>query len=148
MIYRQNFDSFLGNIIVEADDRYLLAIHLSPKLEQNPNAITQMAIQWLESYFQRVPQNITLPLRSPNTLFGQKVREAVMQIPFGHTAAYQKIAQRAGNEKAARAVGILMRHNPYMLYVPCHRVTAKKGVGGYNGGIEIKKRLLEFENCE
>ena len=80
--------------------------------------------------------------------FTEKVYAAVKRIPKGKVATYGYIAQLAGNLRAARAVGMCMKHNPYAPVVPCHRVVAKDGaLTGYSGkgGIQGKQKLLQAE---
>lgn len=77
--------------------------------------------------------------------FSEKVRDIVRKIPKGNTMTYKEVATRAGNPKAARAVGAIMRTN-YDPAVPCHRVIASDGsVRGYNRGGEERKREILFE---
>ncbi len=64
--------------------------------------------------------------------------------PFGVTVTYGELGRRAGIEDP-RDVGTLMGRNPLPLVVPCHRVVAADGLGGYGGGLELKCRLLELE---
>ena len=141
------FASPIGTIVIEASDEAILALYLAemPK-EVRPNLLTKRAKEWLESYFAAAPLPLP-PLAKASSDFAQKVREATLEIPFGKCATYGQIAERIGSPKAYRAVAQALKHNPFMIMVPCHRVIAKKGLGGYNGGIEIKKRLLEFEGC-
>lgn len=75
--------------------------------------------------------------------FADKVRAIVKKIPKGETMTYKKVARRAGNSRAARAVGAIMRAN-YDKSIPCHRVVREDGTpGGYNrGGMSAKKQLL------
>ena len=77
--------------------------------------------------------------------FHRKVISVVMGIPRGRTMTYGQVATLAGHPGAARAVGSVMAKNPFVILVPCHRVVAKEGLGGFAWGIEAKKRLLEFE---
>lgn len=79
------------------------------------------------------------------TAFARKVYRIVSEIPLGEVRTYQWVAKKAGNPRAARAVGQLMKRNPYPLIVPCHRVVAAKGLGGYALGLKMKKGLLELE---
>jgi methylated-DNA-[protein]-cysteine S-methyltransferase len=65
--------------------------------------------------------------------------------PFGCTVTYGELGRRAG-EDDPRVVGQMMGANPFPLVIPCHRVVAADGVGGYGGGVELKRRLLELEN--
>lgn len=64
--------------------------------------------------------------------------------PYGATITYGELGRRAGVGDA-RDVGVLMSRNPLPLVVPCHRVVAADGLGGYGGGLELKQRLLELE---
>jgi methylated-DNA-[protein]-cysteine S-methyltransferase len=77
--------------------------------------------------------------------FTDKVRDIVRRIPEGKTMTYKEVAQRAGNPRAARAVGAIMRTN-YDPSIPCHRVVHSNGsLGNYNRGGEERKRELLFE---
>lgn len=70
----------------------------------------------------------------------------MQKIPFGSTMSYQEVAQAAGSPRAARAVGGACNRNPFPLLVPCHRVIQANGkIGGFALDLEIKRRLLEFE---
>jgi len=77
--------------------------------------------------------------------FAEKVRQIVRNIPEGKTMTYKEVATKAGNTKAARAVGAIMRTN-YDETIPCHRVVASDGtMRGYNRGGVIRKREMLFE---
>jgi methylated-DNA-[protein]-cysteine S-methyltransferase len=80
--------------------------------------------------------------------FKEKVRQIVHNIPKGKTMTYREVAAKAGNPKAARAVGAVMRAN-YDPAVPCHRVIKSDGsLGNYNrGGDREKRRLLVQEGA-
>ena len=80
--------------------------------------------------------------------FADKVRDAVRKIPKGKTLTYKQVAAKAGNPKAARAVGAVMRTN-FDPSVPCHRVVMSSGaLGSYNrGGPAQKKRMLVSEGA-
>jgi len=78
--------------------------------------------------------------------FSEKVKDIVRSIPKGKTMTYKEVAAKAGNPRAARAVGAIMRQN-YDEAIPCHRVIASDGsMRGYNrGGIERKLEILHAE---
>jgi len=76
--------------------------------------------------------------------FEQKVLFETRKIKYGRTITYSELAGNIGS-RAVRAVGNALSKNPIPIIIPCHRVVAKKGIGGYSGGIEIKTRLLELE---
>ena len=76
----------------------------------------------------------------------RRVLAAARRIPYGRTATYGRVAARAGEPNAARAVGQAMARNPVPILVPCHRVTATGGLGGFGGGLGLKRRLLALES--
>ena len=78
--------------------------------------------------------------------FREKVLAVVRKIPRGKTMTYGKVAAQAGHPMAARAVGAIMRTNKDKR-VPCHRVVAKNGLGGYNGLMGEKERPLKLEGA-
>ncbi len=78
--------------------------------------------------------------------FDRKVWKAIEGIPFGKTMSYGQIAERAGSPGAARAAGGACGRNPVPILIPCHRVVAGGGkLGGFGGGLDIKRALLELE---
>ncbi|MCG6553570.1 MAG: methylated-DNA--[protein]-cysteine S-methyltransferase [Candidatus Magnetominusculus sp. LBB02] len=78
--------------------------------------------------------------------FYTAVYKALCEIPYGAVCSYKELAKMAGSPNAARAVGQAMSRNPIPIIMPCHRVTAADGsLGGYTGGIGIKKKLLDLE---
>ncbi len=78
--------------------------------------------------------------------FRQRVLTVLQTIPFGEVRSYQWVAAQSGNPRAARAVGGACAANPLPLLIPCHRVIAGDGsLGGFRGGIPLKKRLLALE---
>jgi len=80
------------------------------------------------------------------TPFAKKVYKAVLSIPLGQVRSYKWVAQRAGNPKACRAVGQILKNNPYPLLVPCHRVVkSNQDLGGYVFGVKMKRAILNLE---
>ena len=79
------------------------------------------------------------------TPFRRRVYEALLRVGRGQTCTYGELAAAAGSAGAARAVGSAMAENPVPLIIPCHRVVAAGGLGGYGGGLELKRRLLALE---
>lgn len=83
------------------------------------------------------------------TEFQRKVWNELRRIPAGATRSYADVAKAIGKPKATRAVANACGANPVPVLVPCHRVIAKDGtIGGYTGGIRIKKALLDAEGVE
>jgi methylated-DNA-[protein]-cysteine S-methyltransferase len=82
------------------------------------------------------------------TPFRRAVLEETMRIPMGRTLTYAELAAKAGNPRAARAVGRVMATNPLPFVIPCHRVVGSNGtLHGYGGGLELKERLLRVEGA-
>lgn len=82
------------------------------------------------------------------TPFQQRVLKATARVRYGDLATYKVVAKRAGNEKASRAAGAALGSNPIPIVVPCHRIVASDGtLGGYSGGLETKRCLLDIERA-
>ncbi len=80
------------------------------------------------------------------TPFARKVYQIVSRIPIGEVRTYKWVAQKAGNPGAARAVGQVLKRNPYPLIIPCHRVVCSNyEIGGYVFGVNKKSLLLDME---
>ncbi|GHU08321.1 methylated-DNA--protein-cysteine methyltransferase [Alphaproteobacteria bacterium] len=82
------------------------------------------------------------------TEFQKAVWAEMSKIPYGQTRTYTEIAVAIGRPKAVRAVGTACGKNPFPIIIPCHRVVAKNGLGGYLYGLEMKKQLLDLENVK
>jgi methylated-DNA-[protein]-cysteine S-methyltransferase len=90
-----------------------------------------------------------VPVRLEGTAFQRKVWDALAQIPFGQTRSYGDIAHAIGRPGASRAVGQANHHNPVAPIIPCHRVITGTGtLGGYGGGMDLKRLLLEHEGAQ
>ena len=87
-----------------------------------------------------------IKLDPEGTDFQKAVWKEMSRIPYGETRTYTEIAKAIGRPKAVRAVGTACGKNPYPIIVPCHRVVATSGLGGYLYGLEMKKQLLELES--
>ncbi len=80
------------------------------------------------------------------TEFTKRVYQAVLSIPLGEVRTYKWVAKKAGSPRAHRAVGQILKNNPYPLIIPCHRVVESCGkAGGYNRGRNKKETLLNLE---
>lgn len=79
------------------------------------------------------------------TEFKRRVLQEMAKIPYGEARSYGEIAELAGYSRAARAVGTVCRNNKYPIIIPCHRVVASNGIGGYAFGVEMKRGLLGRE---
>jgi len=104
------------------------------------------AEQELTEYFAGKRQHFDISLDPRGTPFQQQVWRELQKIPYGATCSYKDIAARINNPKAIRAVGGANGKNPLCIVIPCHRVIAADGgIGGYSGGLAIKRKLLALE---
>lgn len=99
----------------------------------------------LVAYGEGKAKSADLALDLRGTAFQLEAWEVLRAIPFGATITYGEQARRMGNPAAVRAVGGANGRNPVPILVPCHRVVASTGLGGFSGGIERKTRLLDLE---
>ncbi len=77
------------------------------------------------------------------TAFQKAVYSEILKIPPGETVTYGELAERLST--SPRAVGQALRRNPIPLFIPCHRVVSRNGIGGFSSGAVIKEKLLDFE---
>src|SRR5512141_1857247 len=107
------------------------------------------SVRWLRRVGESIVsprRGLDLPLDIRGTAFQQRVWQELRRIPAGTTASYGEVARRIGRPRAARAVARACATNPLALAVPCHRVVRSDGdPGGYRGGVERKRALLERE---
>ena len=153
------YTSPIGPIVIESDDQAITSLRFSSEIA-NVASTTQEkagdeaaitipiiaeAIQWLDDYFVgKRPCNVPR-LNPQGTAFQKRVWTALFTIWYGQTKTYGDIAQMV-DCRSAQAVGQAVGANPIALIIPCHRVIAAHGkIGGYEYGIEIKKKLLELE---
>lgn len=97
----------------------------------------------LDEYLRGERKAFDLEISFPDSFTG-KVMQEMTRIPYGETRTYGEIAEKL--DSAAIAVGQACGRNPVPIVVPCHRVTGKDSLGGYSGGLELKKKLLDLEN--
>jgi methylated-DNA-[protein]-cysteine S-methyltransferase len=102
----------------------------------------------LRGYFAGGKRGFFLPLSPPGTPFQQRVWAELARIPFGERRTYAQVAEALGGRGLARAVGNACGANPLPIVIPCHRVVASNGgLGGFSGGLAVKRLLLELEGA-
>jgi methylated-DNA-[protein]-cysteine S-methyltransferase len=123
-----------------------LAARVSPRVLEAPAQLDE-ARRELDLYFDGRLDRFDLPLDwRLSEGFRLRVLHAIADIPHGETRNYTQMATSAGNERAMRAAGTACGRNPIPVVVPCHRVLRSGGgLGGYGGGLAMKRALLELE---
>ena len=128
------------------DQLWEVADRVSPRILEAPERTDEVRRQ-LDAYFDRKRQAFDVPIdwRLVRGFAGDVLR-ATARIPFGSVSSYREVATEAGSPNAYRAAGNALGSNPIPIVVPCHRVLhAGGGLGGYTGGLERKRYLLELE---
>ena len=106
-------------------------------------------IDRVHAYLEGDPSPISAVVRPVwLTPFTVEIHRLLTRIPFGETCRYGDIAGELGNPKAARSVGGACGRNQVLVVVPCHRVIAAGGLGGFGAGLDLKRRLLAHEHIE
>ncbi len=142
------YSSYLERVITIAAENgtvYGLTIDDSPRQEREgrATAIAQACQAYLAG--ERVNLQAYPVYVGDLSPFERAVLSATRQIPNGHVTTYAALAARIGRPRAARAVGNALAKNPIPLFIPCHRVTGKGGMGGFSCGLDVKAKLLQLE---
>ena len=148
------YHSPLGYINITIDSQVVNALSLGSKscagsdLMSATDPTARELCHQLTRYFSDSYMKFTVPVQAKGTAFQQSVWKEMCMIPAGSTISYGKLAAKLNT--SARAVGNACRMNPIPLLIPCHRVVAKSGLGGYSGEtsgemMTIKKWLLNHE---
>lgn len=127
----------------------ILGARSTDQLVRDPDRTADLR-QELEEYFAGRRQRFDLQVDwGGRRGFRRAVLEDLATVPFGRAVTYGELAARAGSPRAARAVGSAMATNPIPILVPCHRVLrGGMRLGGYSGGLEVKRWLLAHEGIE
>lgn len=136
----------VGDLTLFAEDDAIVALEWGWGSVQDPSLLLQKAKAALDAYFDGTALLPTdLPLNPGGTAYRQRVWAALQQIPHGQTRSYAEIATQTGG--SPRSVGGANAANPIPLLIPCHRVCATTGLGGYSGGdgLPTKEFLLALE---
>ncbi|MEX0755205.1 MAG: methylated-DNA--[protein]-cysteine S-methyltransferase [Actinomycetota bacterium] len=123
-----------------------LARDVSPRILESPIRAEPVRRQ-LDEYFAQRRTRFDLPVdRRLIRGFQAATLRALERVPYGSTSTYGDLARRAGSPKASRAIGSALGRNPIPIVIPCHRVVRTGGaLGGYAGGLDRKRFLLELE---
>ncbi len=113
--------------------------------ETFPAEIVNLKSQ-LTEYLQSNRREFQIDYQFTGTGFQQKILNETTRIPYGQTVSYKELAEKSGSPGAWQAAGQALKKNKLPIIIPCHRVVGSKGLGGYNGGLKLKKILLKLES--
>lgn len=120
--------------------------HFEAEIRHENHPIFDETVRELHEYFTWKRKEFDIPLLTFGTPFQKKSWETLQKIPYGTTLSYKQEAEKVGSPKAVRAVGSANGKNRIGIIIPCHRVIGNDGgLGGFGGGLEAKKWLLEHE---
>lgn len=141
----------IGNIAILEEDKKIIEIQIDKDIEDSnllkeDTPLLKETEKQLKEYLEGSRKIFDVPLNPKGTKFMKQVWTALQDIPYGEIRTYQQIAEKVGNPKAARAVGMANHKNPIPIIIPCHRVIGTNGkLVGYALGMDRKKFLLEWE---
>lgn len=135
----------VGSLTISEEDDHVVSIDWGWGRDQERSALLLEARNQINAYLDGRLARFDLPLALAGTPYQQLVWTAVASIPFGRTAPYGVVAAQIGG--SARSVGQANARNRLPILIPCHRVVAASGLGGYSGGsgLEVKHYLIEHE---
>lgn len=117
--------------------------------------VLEAAKDWLDQYFSNQrPSPDLIPLKPQGSGFRQNVWKILCEIPYGQVITYGEIAKKMAvimnrERMSGQAIGGAVGHNPISIIIPCHRVVGSNGsLTGYAGGIDKKRKLLEWEGVD
>lgn len=144
---RTTINSPLGPLTITATDGAITGLDWTRGTAPGDDPVLDTARRQLAAYFRGEPVVFDLPLAPRGSPFQQEFYAALRAIPYGRTREYGEIARDLG--VSAQAIGQACGANPIPILIPCHRVLAAGGLGGFSarGGIEAKVALLKLEGA-
>lgn len=135
----------VGDLTISEEAGAVVSLDWGWGRDQEETPVLRQARKALFGYFDGMPLACDVPLALGGTVYQQKIWAALCRIPAGQTRTYIEIAREAGG--SARSVGGANAANRIPIFIPCHRVVAVGGIGGYSAGdgLETKLRLLDLE---
>ena len=136
----------INNLKNELSIEQHLTLLTNAEIVKQPSDFADLVKQF-SLYFKGTLKIFDFPLDlSLGTPFQQIVWKKLLTIPYGKTRSYKWLASKIKNQHASRAVGNANGKNPLPIIIPCHRIIKANGdLGGYTGGVEIKRFLLDLE---
>lgn len=116
--------------------------------KDDPDPATDRAAEQLLEYFSGKRKEFTVALAPRGTPFQRAVWKKLAAVPFGKVVTYGELAAAIGRPTACRAVAGAVGKNPLLVVLPCHRVVASDGLGGFSAGLSVKRALLRHEQVK
>lgn len=161
IVYRMQTDSPIGRLNLVSSEKGLSAIFFSTEPRDSDLQFIKKHFTWdelrlggehnkhaaeeLNEYFAGNLKKFSVMIDMKSTGFPRQVHRQLTKIPYGKTRTYGEIAALLDKPNGARAVGSANGANKIPIIIPCHRVLAANGLGGYAGGLDVKRKLLKLE---
>lgn len=162
-LYIHSFKTRLGTVRTAATEKGLAIVALpgdsyayfEGRIEQffpdhqicHGGSINKKAERQITAFLEGKLRKFAVEVDIQGTPFQRKVLRQVARIPYGRTMTYGEVARAVGHPRAYRAVGSANARSTLPLVIPCHRVVASNGPGGYGGAPAMKKKLLRMEGA-
>jgi len=143
------YDTEIGKIEITEESEIIIGINFNvdTNIKKQETKLIRNTYLQIKEYLEGKLEEFDIPIKLNGTEFQKKVWRELLEIPYGETRSYKQIAEKIGNHKACRAVGMANHNNPIAIIVPCHRVIGTNNkLVGYAGGVDIKQKLLNLEN--
>lgn len=136
----------MGSLVLVQQDDALVSVLWGVVENPQVTLLLTEAVKQIENYFAGELQQFDLPLDYQCSAYQRLICQAMLEIPYGETVTYGDLG--TATRSSAQAVGNACGGNPLPIIVPCHRVLAADGLGGYSGqgGLETKIALLKMES--
>ncbi len=150
MLYKSKLRTPIGTLGLLADKEKLLKLSfkglkdITEEAKEDKSRFKSIFKQ-LEEYFAGDRREFSIDYSIDTSLFATRVYKEMAKIPYGTTLSYSELAKKSGRKLAYRAVGTACGKNPLPLIIPCHRVIAVNGLGGFGGELDTKRFLLNLE---
>ena len=150
MLYKSKLRTPIGTLGLLADKEKLIKLSfiglkdITEEAKEDKSRFKSIFKQ-LEEYFAGDRREFSIDYLIDTSLFATRVYKEMAKIPYGTTLSYSELAKKSGRKLAYRAVGTACGKNPLPLIIPCHRVIAVNGLGGFGGGLDTKRFLLNLE---
>lgn len=143
----------VGPIGIVSDGNVITRIEFESRLKRSPlkeqPQLLKEAARQMAEYLKGQRRDFDLPLEKKGTAFQSAVWRALLKVPYGKSKTYGDVAEKIGRPKAFRAVGNAVGKNPFPIVIPCHRIVASGGIGGFSGGsgLPVKRWLRDRESA-
>ena len=145
---RYSYNSPIGNLLIISDQKGIESLSISDVKAEERDSFIDETVKWLDLYFKGIEPDFKPMLSINVSEFKRRVYEIMMDIPFGKVKSYKEIAKEISPKMSAQAVGQACKKNPVILIIPCQRVIASDGIGGFAYGSCMKNKLLNHEGIE